>query len=145
MELLIDHFMVCHLFSLISVWKNWEGDISAPGSCIHVYVEPDMSQNGWPWRRLWVKILKKLSSEEVNEPLRNNVLILIICGILYSYRTSHAVLFSARNDYLQPEAIHTETLTNALCKSIMQSSTDQVELGLERVEQVQKGKDFFAN
>ena len=34
----IDHFMVCHLFSLISVWKNWVGNISAPGSYIHVYV-----------------------------------------------------------------------------------------------------------
>ncbi len=45
----IDHFMVCHLFSLlISVGKNWEGDMSALGSCIHVYVEPDMSQNGRP-------------------------------------------------------------------------------------------------
>ena len=31
-----------HLFSLISVWKKWEGDISAPSSCTHVYAGPDL-------------------------------------------------------------------------------------------------------
>ncbi len=55
-------FHGCHLFSLISVWNNWEGGISAPGSWIHVYVEPDMSQNDQPWRRLVHKRIPYFSS-----------------------------------------------------------------------------------
>ena len=60
-----------HLFSLISVWKNWGGDISAPGSYIHVYVEPEMSQNGRPWRSLWPnKLIKRLSTTKLSDQVR---------------------------------------------------------------------------